>query len=73
MLSDLTPEEFAAMSEALAIAQASGLAHPPGEISYAELAAWYKTTPQDIRIHERAAIEKLRNHPIFRDALIFNR
>jgi hypothetical protein len=62
MLSDLTPEEFAALQIALMLAQQSGDASPPGEISYRELATWYRTTPQDIRNEELCAIEKIRNH-----------
>jgi hypothetical protein len=61
MLSDLTPEEFRALAAALALAQAKGEAKPPGEISYRELAEWYRTTPQDIRNEEICALEKLRN------------
>lgn len=61
MLSDLTPEDFAALSIALELAQRTGAASRPGEISYAELAAWYLTTPQDIKNEELCAMEKLRN------------
>jgi hypothetical protein len=60
MLSDLTPAEFAALRSALEEAQRAGKASPPGEISYAELAAAYRTSPQDIAIWERAALEKIR-------------
>jgi hypothetical protein len=62
MLSDLTPEEFAAMQLALHMAQQSGDASPPGEISYRELAVWFMTTPQDIKNEELCALEKLRHH-----------
>ena len=61
MLSDLTPEEFTALSVALELAQRTGKASPPGEISRAELAEWYMTTPYDIANEELAAIEKLRH------------
>jgi hypothetical protein len=67
MLDDLTAEEFAYMQAALAYAQALELAPPPGQISYAELAAWFDTTPGDIRIHEMASLEKARHHPVMRD------
>lgn len=62
MLSDLSADEFRAMAIALAIAQESGSASPPGKISYAELARWFHTTPQDIKNEELAALEKLRHH-----------
>jgi hypothetical protein len=62
MLSDLSPEEFAALQMALHLAQESGDASPPGEISYRELALHFRTTPQDIKNEELAAIEKLRHH-----------
>ena len=62
MLSDLSPEEFAALQSALLLAQQCGDASPPGEISYRELAMWFRTTPQDIKNEELCAIEKLRNH-----------
>lgn len=71
MLRDLTPEEFAYMRAALAYAQALGLAKPPGEISLAELAGWFDTTPQDILAHELTSIEKARHHPALRDRFIF--
>ena len=61
MLSDLSPEEFAALACALELAQRRGVAAPPGEISYQELADWYLTTPQDIKNEELCALEKLRN------------
>ena len=60
MLSDLTPEEFDALKIALELAQRLGEASPPGEISRAELAAWYLTTPQDLAIWEEAVLEKIR-------------
>lgn len=63
MLSDLTPEEFAAAQYALHCAQQSGKAAPPGRITDAELAAAYGTTPQDIRLTRLVALEKLRNAP----------
>lgn len=63
MLSDLTPEEFAAAQYALHCAQQSGKAAPPGRISCAELAVAFNTTPQDIRLTELIALEKLRNAP----------
>jgi hypothetical protein len=72
MLDDLTQEEFEYMKAALAYAQALGIAKPPGEISYAELAEWFDTHPKDIRIHQMAAIEQIRNHPILRDEFIFH-
>jgi len=62
MLSDLSTEDFAALACALELAQRHGEATQPGEISYAELAAWYLTTPQDIKNEELCALEKLRNH-----------
>lgn len=62
MLSDLTPEEFAALQTQLELHQRMGAAASPGEISYAELAEWYLTTPQDIKNEEESALEKLRNH-----------
>lgn len=78
MLSDLSDEEFAALRSALIYAQELeaqaravdpeanlGLASQPGEMSYAELADWFMTTPRDIQIWEAAALEKLRNHPMF--------
>lgn len=61
MLSDLTPEEFAYFSAALAYAQALGLEKPPGQMSYRALAEWYETTPADIAASEAAILEKLRN------------
>jgi|JI8StandDraft_2_1071088.scaffolds.fasta_scaffold100851_4 hypothetical protein len=61
MLSDLTPEEFRSLAAALHLAQQTGEASPPGEISYRELAEWYHTTPADIKNEELAALEKLRN------------
>lgn len=61
MLSDLTPEEFAALACALELAQRTGTAPPPGHISYVALAAWYLTTPADIKSVELSALEKLRN------------
>lgn len=61
MLSDLSPEDFAALQVALEFHQQTGQATPPGEISYAELAVWYLTTPQDIRNEELCALEKIRN------------
>ena len=76
MLSDLSPEEFDAFQAALAYAQALEsramredgvrlkLATLPGQrMSYAEIAEWFDTTPQDIRLTEAAALEKLRNIP----------
>ena len=71
MLDDLTPEDFAYMKAALEFAQALGVAPPPGEISYKELAEWFCTSHQDVKIHELASIEKVRNHPCFRDEFIF--
>ena len=61
MLSDLTPEEFTALKIALAIAQETGDASRPGEISYRGLAEWFRTTPQDIKNEELSALEKLLN------------
>lgn len=61
MLSDLTPEEFTALQVALEFHQMTGAASRPGEITYAELAEWYLTTPQDIRNEELCAIEKIRH------------
>lgn len=61
MLSDLTPDEFDALQTALELYQRNGAAPSDGEISYAELAAWYCTTPQDIKQTELAALEKIRN------------
>jgi hypothetical protein len=60
MLADLTPEEFAALRTALADAQRAGEASPPGAISYSELAAAFHTTPQDIKLWELCALEKMR-------------
>ncbi|MEI7912755.1 MAG: hypothetical protein WCK77_24270 [Verrucomicrobiota bacterium] len=60
MLADLTPDQFNDLSRALHLAQAMGEASGPGVISYRELAEWFQTTPQDIRIHELAALEKMR-------------
>lgn len=62
MLADLSPEELTALATALELYQRLGEASPPGEISYAELAEWFCTTPADIRDTEKAAIEKLRNY-----------
>lgn len=62
MLSDLTTEEFTALQIALELYQRSGAAPQPGEMSYAELAAWFMTTPADIRNVELATLEKIRNH-----------
>lgn len=62
MLSDLTPEEFQALQVALELYQMVGAVAGPGEISYAELAEWYMTTPQDIKNEELSALEKIRNH-----------
>ena len=62
MLSDLSHEDFAALQIALELAQRTGAASPPGEISYAELAEWFLTTKEDIKNEELAALEKLRNY-----------
>lgn len=61
MISELTREEFQALQVALELHQMLGLVPAPGEISYAELAEWFMTTPQDIKNEELAALEKLRN------------
>ena len=71
MLDDLTQEEFEYMKAALHYAQALGIAPPPGKISFAELAEWFATHPKDIRIHQMAAIEQIRSHPVLRDEFIF--
>ena len=76
MLSDLSPEEFEAFKAALHYAQALeaatmretgsrlGLATLPGQrMPYAEIAEWFGTTAQDIRLTEAAALEKLRQDP----------
>lgn len=62
MLSDLSPQEFDALKTALELAQRNGEASQPGEISYAELAAAFQTTPQDIKLWELSALEKLRTY-----------
>ena len=61
MLSDLSDEEFAALRLNLWLAQESGEAKPRGEISYREIAQYFDTTPEDIRMTELTALEKLRN------------
>lgn len=62
MLSDLTDDEFRALATALELAQRTGSASQPGEISYRELAEWFLTTPQDLKNEELAILEKIRHH-----------
>lgn len=61
MLQDLSPEEFEYMRSALELAQRIGAENEPGRISYAALAEWFHTTPEDIKNEEQAALEKIRN------------
>lgn len=61
MLADLSNEEFSALQTALELYQRMDAASQPGQMSYAELAEWYMTTPQDIKNEELCALEKLRN------------
>ncbi len=61
MLSDLTKDEFDALQTALELYQRTGNAPQPGEMTYTELAAWFLTTPQDIKQTELVLLEKLRN------------
>lgn len=61
MLQDLSPEEFQYMRSALELAQRMGTENAPGRMSYAALAEWFDTTPEDIKNEEQAALEKIRN------------
>ena len=60
-LADLSPEEFAALSTRLELAQQLGIATPPGSIQIKELAEWFMTSPEDMIEFESALLEKVRN------------
>ena len=61
MLDDLSDAEFNALRQALRLAQQAGEAAQPGEMSYAELARWFHTSPADVKLTEEVAIEKIRS------------